>query len=118
MPERVIVRSAGGGVCADSSQGPSSEGCLSLLDVVTASTHLGRERMKEINTHDLTWSLSHEALRAAVDPIWARIVEKKIPVSDVALVRLNATQELPYHLRDSKFTMSLVFVSCSQAITV
>ena len=108
------MRSAGGGVCADSSQGPSSEGCLSLLDVVTASTHL----VKEINTHDLTWSLSHEALRAAVDPIWARIVEKKIPVSDVALVRLNATQELPYHLRDSKFTMSLVFVSCSQAITV
>ena len=87
-------------------------------DVVTASTYLGKERTKEINAHDLTWSLSHEALQAAVDQIWTRILDKKIPVSDVALVRLKASQEFPYRLKDGKLLMTLGFVSYSQTITV
>ncbi|KAF8835724.1 hypothetical protein BDN67DRAFT_1015279 [Paxillus ammoniavirescens] len=69
-------------------------------DMVSASTHLGDEKRKEINKHDLTWSLSHKPLQAAVNQIWTWILERKIPVSDVALVRLNVSEELPYRLKD------------------
>lgn len=38
--------------------------------VVTASMYLAGDNTREINTHDLTWSLDHEALQAATEQIW------------------------------------------------
>ncbi|KAI6008633.1 hypothetical protein PISMIDRAFT_690710 [Pisolithus microcarpus 441] len=65
--------------------------------VVTASTHLTAENMKEINSRDLTWSLDNEALKMAVELIWKRMLEMKIPVSNIALLRVDATNgPFPY----------------------
>ncbi|KAI6109750.1 hypothetical protein F5141DRAFT_1063906 [Pisolithus sp. B1] len=55
-------------------------------NVVIASAHLTTEKTKEINSQGLTWSLENEALNAAVDLIWKRMLELKIPVSSIALL--------------------------------
>ena len=71
-------------------------------NVVDVSSHLAGDKTLEVNTGSLTWSLRQEPLNAIMDVIWTRLLEMKMPVSNITLVRADVSKQFPYHLDNGK----------------
>ena len=70
--------------------------------IVDASAYLPAENMAEINSWGITWLLKDEILSTAVDLIWKRALEMKIPLSNFTLIRVTGemSEQFPYHSTD------------------
>jgi hypothetical protein len=71
-------------------------------NVVDVSSHLAGDKTSEVNMSGLTWLLGQEPLDAAMDVIWTRLLEMKMPVSNITLLCADISEQFPYHLDNGK----------------